>query len=144
MCRALRHRRIESGAALFDRRKVETRRIRNGLKEVGIAGVSVCPGNCRMLPFVQVGDSLREGETGLQVRVVVADAVPGPPTGVHGELHEVRKPQLPAGAGCRTPWQSAKGLQTYGIGSLRYEVCVQEVLMRELIIGVVVDVLGHV
>src|SRR5713101_4365199 len=32
----------------------------------------------------------------------------------------------------------------YGIGSLRDEVRVQEILMRELIIGVVVDVLGHV
>src|SRR5229473_2775947 len=49
---ALRHRGIEGGATLFDGRKVETCRIRDDLKEVGIAGVGVGPGNGRVLPFV--------------------------------------------------------------------------------------------
>src|SRR5258708_5099322 len=49
---ALRHRRIEGGATLFDGRKVETCRIRDDLKEGGIAGVGVGPGNGRVLPCV--------------------------------------------------------------------------------------------
>ena len=62
---ALRHSRIEGGATLFDRRKVETRGVRDGLQEVGIAGIGVGSGNCRVLPFEQVSDSLREDETGI-------------------------------------------------------------------------------
>ena len=49
---ALRHRRIEGGATLFDGGKVETSRIRDDLKEVGVAGVGVGPGNGCVLPFV--------------------------------------------------------------------------------------------
>src|SRR5438445_11940676 len=49
---ALRHRGIKGGATLFDGRKVETCRIRYDLKEVGIAGVGVAPGERRVMPFV--------------------------------------------------------------------------------------------
>lgn len=99
MCGALRHGGIKAGATLLDRRKVETRRVRDGLKKIGVTGVRVRPGNCRMLAFEQIGDGLREDETGLQVRVVIAAAVTSPPARVNRELHEVGKAQLPAGSG---------------------------------------------
>src|SRR5215472_11564303 len=145
VCRALCHGGIQTGAALFDGREVESGGVCNGLKEVGIAGVRVSPGNCRVPPFAQVWNGLREDKTGLQVGVVVANTVSRPPTGVHGELREVSQPQLPAGCTSRgTAWQGTKSLQTDGISSLRHEVRVQEVLVSKFVIRIVVNVLRHI
>src|SRR5258708_22035580 len=52
MCCALRHCGIEAGAALFAGREMEARGIRHDLQEVGIAGVSVGPGNGCVFPCV--------------------------------------------------------------------------------------------
>ncbi len=86
----LRHRGIEAVATLFDRWKMESRRVGNRLKEVRVLQVIIGSGNCRMLPNRQSGDRLREGVT--QIGVLGAAAVPSPPTGVQRELREVCEP----------------------------------------------------
>ena len=45
----LRHRGIQAGSTLFDRRKVEPRCIRDRLQEIGIRCVSIGSRNCRVL-----------------------------------------------------------------------------------------------
>ena len=89
-------RRIEAGAALLDKRKVEPRREGDRLEMGGDAcgvvtadgtagGVGVGSWDGRMLPHVQTGDGLNELRTGIEIGVGDA-AVPGPEAGVHGEL----------------------------------------------------------
>src|SRR5437879_13685915 len=86
----LRHRGIDAVATLFDRWKMESRRVGNRLKEVRVLQVIIGSGNCRMLPNRQSGDRLREGVT--EIGILGAAAVPSPPTSVQRELREVCEP----------------------------------------------------
>ena len=141
---ALRHCGIKAGATLLDRRKVEARGVCDGPKEVGVAGIGVGSRNCRMLACEQVGDRLRENETGLQVGVTVTVSVPNPPTGVHSELREVRKAKLSAGSRGSAAGQGTKLFEADGTGPFGLKICIQKVLMGEFIVRVVVDVLRHI
>src|SRR5713226_3983537 len=87
---ALSERWIKAGSALLDGSKVETRSIGDCLNVVVRREVVVGPGNGRMLAHIQSGDALIEGVA--EIRVLVADAIARPPTGIHSELHEVGKP----------------------------------------------------
>src|SRR5439155_6296452 len=84
----LRHRWIETVPTLFDGRKVESRGVGHRLNEVRVAQISIGPGNCRMLSNRQSWDGLRKDEVWIKVRVMVAAAVPSPPTGVKSKLRE--------------------------------------------------------
>ncbi len=140
----LRHRGVEAVAALFDGGHVEPCGVGNGLDVVVGSQVVISSGDRRKLPFSQVGDCLRKHKIGIKVRVVGAAAVAGLPTGVEGQLHEIGKPGPSArSSGCATR-QSPKTLKLYRLGALRYEVRVQEILMRKLIVGIVVNVLGKI
>src|SRR2546428_7543716 len=97
---------------------MKSRCVGDGLKEVGIASVSVGPWNCRVLSFIQIRDGLWEREIRIKVRVVRAAAIASPPTGIQGELHEVGEAQLSAGSRGGAAWQGAKGFQIHGIGAL--------------------------
>src|SRR5437868_15297165 len=85
----LRHGRVKAVASLFDRGKVESRSIRDRLKEIGILCIFIGSGNCRMLPVRQGWYGLRELEIGIQVRVMGAAAVASPPTRVQRELRQI-------------------------------------------------------
>ena len=99
-------------------------------------------GNGRKLPLTQTRDGLSERVT--EIRVLRAAAVARPPTGVHGELHEVGEPSDLLGAGRFTARQRAKLIQIDGCRALRSQVRVDEGEVAELILGIVVDILGHV
>src|SRR5260221_12818051 len=104
--------------------------------------VSIGSGNGRKLPFTQPRDCLSKRVT--EIGGLCAAAVPPPPTGVHGELHEVGEPSDLLRAGRFTAPPRAKLLQTYGRRALGHQVAVDEREVGELILGIVVDILGHV
>ena len=107
-----------------------------GLNPVRSASDLGIAGNC---PFSNPG-----WERVAEIRVLRAAAVARPITGVHGELHQVGKPSDLLGA-CRfTARQRAKLIQIDGIPTLRNQVGVDELEMADLILGIVVDILGHV
>src|SRR4030095_9048508 len=92
----------------------------------------------------QTRDGLGELEAWIEIRVLRAAAVPRKPTRVHGELHEVGESSDLPGP-CRfTAGQSAKLIQIDWVCALRNQVGVDELEVGELILGVVVDILGHV
>ena len=95
----LRHRGVKAVAPLFDRRKMESRRVGDRLEVVRGAKVGIASGDCRKTPRAkQIGDCLGKRERWIKIRIVGAAAVPSPPTGVQSELHEVGESRLAAGA----------------------------------------------
>ena len=99
-------------------------------------------GNRRKLPFQQTRDGWWEGVT--EIGVLRAAAVLSPPTGIHGELHEVCEPSDLLGAGRFTARQRAKLIQIDWISAFRNQVRIDKREVAELILGIVVDILGHV
>src|SRR6476660_7452759 len=114
---ALGHGRIETVAALFDGRKMEACGVGYALQEIGIAGVGIGSGDCGVMAFVEVGDGLRKDEARIEVRIVGAAAVPRPPTGVQGKLHEVGQAKLSTRAGGLAAGQGAEWLEIYRAGA---------------------------
>ena len=97
-----------------------------------------------MLPFEQARHGLGKHEIRIEVGVVVAAAVARPPARIEGELHEVGEPRLSARSGRRAARQSAKLVQIDRRGAFRFQVAIEELEVRDLVVGVVVDVLGKV
>jgi hypothetical protein len=83
-------------------------------------------------------------EIWIKVGVISAAAIPGPPTGVERELHEVRQPWFSTRSCGRAARQSAKLVQIYWIRSLQLQVGVEESEVSEFVVCVVVNVLGEV
>jgi hypothetical protein len=133
---------VEAGATLLDIPKVEARRVGDRLDVVSGGEVAIVSGNRRKFASIQTRDGLSERAT--QIWVLRAAAVACPPTGIHGELHEVGEPSNLLGAGRFTTWQRTKLIQIDWISALRSQVRVDERHMAELILGIVVDILGHV
>src|SRR5579864_8428701 len=52
--------RIEAGAALLNKAKVEARRKGNRIDQVRVVRIGIGSGNCRMLSYVQTRDGLSE------------------------------------------------------------------------------------
>src|SRR5438132_2476793 len=94
----------------------------------------------------------RDRRYGLRKRVVerrigvfCAASVARPPTRIHGELHEIGQPLLgPVCSGRLAARQLSEALEADRRATVRRQVAVDEAEMRELILGVVVDVLSHV
>src|SRR5258708_40049273 len=99
---------------------MESRRVGDRL-DMFIGGeVALVSRNRWNLAFAQPWDGLSEGVT--EIRVFAAAAVLRPPTGVHGELHQVSEPSDLLGA-CRfTAGQVAKAIQIDRIGTLGNQV----------------------
>jgi hypothetical protein len=81
--------RVEAGAALLDKAEMERRRVGDGLDVVRISYIE--RGDCRMrLPFdEQRWDHLRKNERRIKIGILVAAAIPRPPTGIDDKLHEI-------------------------------------------------------
>src|SRR6185503_19094783 len=79
MCHPLCQRWIETVAALFDRRHMESCRVGDRLN-VGVRSqISVRPRDCCKLPLIQAGDCLGERKSRIEVRVVSSAAISSPP-----------------------------------------------------------------
>src|SRR5258708_2844760 len=83
---------VEAAAPLLDKPKMEACRVGDRLDVVRGGQVPIVSGNGRKLPFQQTRDSGWERVT--EIGVLRAAAVARPPTGVHGELHQVGEPEL--------------------------------------------------
>src|SRR4029077_3807958 len=88
----LSQRRVEARATLFNITKVKSGRECDRLdvitRVIWVAELVVISRDRGMQPYVQTGDSIREGRA--EIRIGSA-AVAGPPTGVYSQLLKVRK-----------------------------------------------------
>lgn len=71
-------------------------------------------------------------------------AIPRVPAGVYGEVHQVRETANILRSGRRAPLQLSEGVQVHRIGSLGFQVSIQEIGMAHLIQRVACDVLHAV
>jgi hypothetical protein len=141
----LRERRVETGATLFDRGKMKARCVGDRLEVERRLQVGIGSGNCLKLPFRQAGNCLGKREVGIEIRVVVAAAVAGPPTGVHSQFHQVGEPLFLRGRAARlAAEQRAELIQIGRLLAMRNQIGVDESEVGHLILGIVVDVLVHV
>src|SRR5450755_4659715 len=138
----LSQRRIEAGATLLNKPKMEACRVGNRLDVIVWGQVVIISGNRWKLSFQQAWDGGRERVT--ELWVLGAAAVPRPITGVYGEFHEVGESSDVLST-CRfTALQRAKLLQVDGISAFWNQVRVNEGEVAHLILGIVVDILRHV
>jgi hypothetical protein len=130
---------------LLDKGEMECRRVGNGLDVVLISYID--RGDCWMrLPFDEQGwDRLRKNKRRIKIGILVAAAIPRPPTGIDDKLHEIGEPQFSLVGPCRlAALQSREFTQVNRRRVDRLKLSVEEVVMAELILGIVVDVLRHV
>src|SRR5580704_14936086 len=111
----------------------------------GAAGrVGIASGNRCMLTYVQTRDCLNERRAQVEIGVRNA-AVPRPKTGIHSELREVGEPLELLVCSCRfTARQSSKRAEVNRFCTLRLQVRFQEGNVADLVVGIVVNILGHV
>src|SRR5881398_1955828 len=82
----------------------------------------------------------------IKIWVMAVVAITGPPAGVDGELRKVSEPvsdQVRINSRRGAAHQSAKRVEVYRIRSLGDQIRVEELVMSDLIIGVVMDVVYH-
>ena len=96
----------------------------------------------RVLAGGEVWDGLRERVA--EVGVLRVAAVARPEAGVDGELHQVGEPTDLLRAGRLAARQGAELVQVDRVRAVRLQVGVDEGGVADLVVGVVVDVLGHV
>src|SRR5438552_14136462 len=104
---ALSQLRVEAPAMDLNKREMEPCGKCDRFDQVRVCRISISSRNCRMLPYIQSRDRLRE-ICATEIRVRVVSPVQAPKTGVYCELGEVRKPLLLGGAGCHTALQRAE------------------------------------
>ena len=82
----------------------------------------------------------------IKIRVMAVVAIAGPPAGIDGKLRQVGEPMsdlAPINSRRGATHQSAKRVQNCRSRSLGDQVRVEELVMSDLIIGVVMDVVLH-
>ena len=91
-----------------------------------------------------LGPDLHVFERVAEVGVFGVAAVARPPARIDGQLHQVGEPPDLLRAGGFAARQRGEFFEVDRVGTTRFQVRVQEREVRELILGVVVDVLRHV
>ena len=133
---------VETGSALLDPGEVKTRGVGYGLNKVGIGRVSIGSGDRGVLSHGQCGNGLRSRIA--EVGVLGAAAIARPPTGVDGELHQVGETSELIGSSGLAAGQGAEAIEVDGVGTLRFQVRVDEDFVAQLVFGVVMNVLRHI
>src|SRR5712692_6055960 len=95
-----------------------------------------------MLSDRQAGNCLWKSVT--EIGVFRATAIPSPPAGVHGELHDIGEPADLLSACRLTAWQRTKLVQVDYVRAFGFQVSVNEYFVGQLILGIVMDILIHV
>src|SRR5215469_16180191 len=146
---------IEARATLLDKREMESRREgdrlevrRNRCRVVSAKGatsrIGIASGDRCVLPYIQTRDCLNERCAQVEIGIRNA-AVARPKTGIYCELREVCEPSSRLVCSSRlTAGQSSKLTEVDCLRALRFQVRFQKGGVADLIIGVVVDILGHV
>jgi hypothetical protein len=140
--------RVQTAAALFNKREVESRRVRDGLQVVGdvataIEGeIAVIERDSRMLSLRKIRNGLFESAAEIGVGGSAAET--RPPRSVHRQLLQVGKPPLMRHS-CYLAWrQNSKFAQVNGLGAFRRKIVVEKAVVANLVVSVVRDVLRHV
>ena len=120
---------------MFDHSEVERGRIGDCLDVIRAVKVGVCSGNGGA-----VSNFDRLLERGAEIRIGRA-AIPNTPTGVHIEVHEVRKAAEVLRAGGLADLQDAKFIEIDWIRSLGFQVPVEKGCVADFVNGVAGDVL---
>src|SRR4029077_7003895 len=84
---------------------------------------------------------------GIKIRVMTVVAITGPPAGVDGQLRQVGEPvsdQVRIDPGRGAAHQGAKRIEICRSRPLGFQVRVEEGMVSDFVIGIVVDVYGHV
>src|ERR1700730_18008988 len=100
-----------------------------------------------MVPFEQGWNRLRKNKRRIKIRILVAAAIPRPPTGVDGKLREIGEPIIDflcVDPRRRAAFQSSKFTQINLLCSDKLKVSVEEGVVAELVLRIVVDILRHV
>src|SRR6185437_16202357 len=140
----LSQRRINASAALLDKREVKSRGICDCLDVVARGKIVVGSRNRWKLPLAQTWNRLWKRERRIEVGIVGAAPAPGPPTGVHRELHEVCESSDLLRARRSATRQSTKLIEIHRVSAFRRQIRVNESEMSNLILGIVVYILRHV
>ena len=83
----------------------------------------------------------------IQIRVMAVISVARPPAGINRELSQVSEPMPNQGrvhSRGSAAHQSTKRVEVCWSRSMGFQICVQKLVMSDLIVSIVVDVLGHV
>src|SRR5450759_5124806 len=121
---------------------MESGRVGDGLDVVYKRQVFVASRNGRELAVGEAGNRRRERVS--EVRVLRPAPIARPITRVDGQLHEICQTADLLRSGGFAAGQRAELIQIDGLRTLRSQVGVDESEMGEFILGVVMDVLGHV
>src|SRR5262249_6317498 len=119
ICDPLSQLRIEAGAPLLDKRKVESRRVGDRLNVLRRIEIIICAGNTRKMSGTQPRYGLRKREPRIEIGILRAASVARPPTRIHFEQHEVGEPSDLLRTGRLTAWQRAKRIEIDRIRVLR-------------------------
>jgi hypothetical protein len=144
--------RVEAGATLLDRGEMERRSIGDRLEVVLRRQVEIAPGDRRKallgnLAGNQVRNRRLKDAKPIKIGIMVRVAVPSPPSGIDEKLRQVGEPftDIFFINPCRcTALQGPKFVQIDWLLANRNQKRVNEVKVRELILGIVVDILIHV
>ena len=120
------------------------RRVDDSLQVILRLKVGIRSRNRGKLALRQPRLCLGKHEIRVEIWVVIAAAISRVPTRIQRQLHQVREARFAARSRGTAAWQSTKALQVDGIGAFGHQISIQEVLVRELVIRVVVDVLRKI
>jgi hypothetical protein len=130
---------VEAAATLFDKGEMKARCVGDRLDAIIGSKIVIAARNRRKLANHQSRNRLRKCRS--QIGVFRVTAIPRPPAGIYGKLHEVGEaPDLPGT--CRTTArQVTKTIKIDRIRAFCDQVFVEERGMAYLVISVVMDIL---
>ena len=102
--------------------------------------------NCRVLVYAQSRYGLRKDVVWTKIRVMLVIPIARPPAGVDSELRQIGEPlsdQMLVDALRDAAHQSPKRIEICRSRSLRDQIGVEELVMIDLIMGVVMDLVSH-
>src|SRR6516164_8258785 len=142
--------RVEAGTALLDEGKVKTGGVCNGLSEIRdihrLAGIwlYIVIGAWDSGVSIHAQSRNGVGKCIPEVRVLGTAAIASPPTRVDGELHQVGEASDLLSTCGFTTGKGAELVEVGYVRALRSQVRVDELLVGQLVFGVVVNVLRHI
>src|SRR5439155_8980077 len=113
---------------------MESCRVCNRLDVIRRGQVIIASGDCGKMAHTQTLHSLGKLESGIQIGVLIVDAVTRIPTGVHSELHQVCEPSNLLSACSFAAEEGAKLIQIDWLRAFRSQICVNDIKVGDLVV----------